>query len=208
MNIKNQKKQLQVKSYKGETWTTYTIVYGAMPHNYDAFVNAELSKISMEMMQVGSPKALKILLNLHEKYPHIPIFMNNIAVCYEAQGKLCEANKYLEKMYQTCPDYLFGRFARAFKALDEGRIEDVPSIFNNCFNLKDLYPERDSFHITEMLSFTYIIGMYLCFIGDIKAAEVYCRLLEELAGKDEERAQILSELIRARVRLDKAYKKE
>jgi len=190
----NKKKKTQVKKNENSQLRDvfFTVTDDDMPNNYDNFVNSEFNKISTDMLKIGSPKALKILLDLHEKYPNIPEAINNIAACYQSQGKMDKVEEFLAKLNRTSPDYLFARIARATKAMRDGRGEEIPSIFNNCFNLKDLYPERDLFHVTEVTAFSYTMGLYFCLIKDLETAQIYYDLLAQFADEDDARVKTLS----------------
>jgi len=182
----------------------YRISYEPLPNNYDDYTNAEYAKLSRrDMILRGFSKALKILLDLHERNPQVPTFMYNIATCYSAQGKEDVAEKYLEKIYRAYPDYLFGRCERALQALKLRKPEYVLSIFNNCLDLKSLYPERDFFHISEGTTFLQVIGWYYVSIFDIQKARMNCDIMEELVGEDDEKVRALSKTIKKVVNLTK-----
>ncbi len=192
--VTKEKKKIQAKKSESprERAFSFTIVYDKIPNNYDAFVNAELDKISYEMLEAGSSEALTILLGLHEKYPNIPEVINDIMACYHVQGKIDKAEEFLEKLYQSCPDYLLVRIIRATNAINENRAEEVPLIFNNCFNLKDFYPERDVFHVSEVVDFSHIMCSYYCAINDLKMAQIHFDIFAELVDKDDSRIEQLT----------------
>ena len=63
--------------------------------------------------------------------------------------------------------------------LKEGKLEEVEKIFDGKFNLKQLYPERDVFHVSEATAFMSLCGRYFLRKCDIKKANSYLDMLYE-----------------------------
>ena len=55
-------------------------------------------------------------------------------------------------MLKRFPDYLFGRLAYARDCLERGDLDKVSEIFEGKFDLKLLYPDRERFHVSEVLN--------------------------------------------------------
>ncbi len=134
-----------------------------------------------ELVHTAPHKALHPLLELSEKYPHIPQFKNHISAAYVGIGELEKADDMTLEIYQEHPDYLFGKLNYAHICLQKGEGEKVAEILNNKFDLKALYPHRNKFHITEYTTFTGVVALYYLHIGQIELAKRYYNSLQEVA---------------------------
>lgn len=170
---------------------SFNITYEDLPNNYDNFVNSELNKISFETIHNDSPEMLEMLLNLHAKHPAIPEVIERLAAYYDLRGNTEKADEFLKILTYSCPDYFFGYYIRAMKALKENKPEEVPVIFKNCFNIKDFFPKRNDFHVSEVASFSYVMGLYYCAIDNIEAAQINYDFLTHTISKKDEKAQHL-----------------
>jgi len=65
----------------------------------------------------------------------------------------------------------------------EGNLEKVPEILENKFDIKILYPERKVFHITEVIGFMGVVGLYFGHIGKMEQAELFYKGLKKLAPR-------------------------
>lgn len=120
------------------------------------------------------------LEELIEKYPNMPLLYNFISVAYSTIGNLDKAKHYVFLNYKNNPDYLFSKLNYAEICMKNGDYDQVPEIFDNKFDLKALYPERDVFHLTEVVSFMGIVGTYFAHIGATDQVELFYRCLNEL----------------------------
>ena len=145
-------------------------------------ITKEMESI-FEQCQTAPKKVITRLEELIEKYPHVPQFYNYICGAHSQLGNKEKAKHYAEKNYQINPDYLFARMNYAEICIAEKQFDKIPEIFNNKYDLKILYPERNTFHITEVVSFLCIMGKYFAGIDDVEQANVYHNILQELAPK-------------------------
>ncbi len=120
------------------------------------------------------------LEELIDKYPNVPVLYNFISVAYSRLNDYQKARQYIEKNYRTNPDYLFARLNWAEICMNEGRLEEVPKILNDRFDLKDMYPDRDLFHITEVVGFMGIVGLYYAHMGNEEQVRLYHKSLKKL----------------------------
>jgi tetratricopeptide (TPR) repeat protein len=111
------------------------------------------------------------LLKLVEKYPNVPAFKNYLTVYYNLNGnkeKAFSSNRWLLKEH---PDYLFGKINLAAEYIEKGQLDEVENILGKALDLKDLYPEREVFHITEFQSYLHVSCQYLIEKGEYEAVE-------------------------------------
>jgi tetratricopeptide (TPR) repeat protein len=128
-------------------------------------------------------QAIPELVELIEKYPHVPVLYNYLSIAYSCSGQMEKAEKVIRENYQRNPDYLFARlnYAELYRA--EGDYEKIAEILENKFDLKLLYPKRKQFHISEVANFMGLVGIYFFETGERKVAERYYSILEEIAPR-------------------------
>jgi hypothetical protein len=80
--------------------------------------------------------------------------------------------------YEKCPNYLFAKIGRARLYLLNNEPQKALDVLGG-FTLKQIYPNRSVFHITEMIAFALVLIQYFCQIENIKQAEIYLGRLEE-----------------------------
>jgi tetratricopeptide (TPR) repeat protein len=114
-------------------------------------------------------------------HPEFPVLWNYLSLAYIAQGEQEKALFYIEEGYRQHPDYLFARTAYANICMARNEVEKVVDVFDGCFDLTQLYPDRHVFHTTEVVEFYYCIGRYLCAMGNAKPAYVCCDMLQRIA---------------------------
>ena len=126
-------------------------------------------------------EAVAILQPLIERYPDVPQLYNYLHIAYQQLGDKDNSQHVLQETLTRFPDYLFGRIAYATDCLQRGEPEKVPEIFDNQYELKLLYPERERFHISEVMGFYTVLAWYFHTQGERDRAETYYKLLRQLA---------------------------
>lgn len=121
------------------------------------------------------------LIEITEKYPKVTTFHNYLTNAYALTDQPAKAREKIMYMYETFPNYLFAKVQYAHQLYqDTGTYNDVPEIFNNKLDLSLLYPRRKRFHISEVMNFYSLMGLYRHSIGDTEMAENYLDILFEL----------------------------
>jgi hypothetical protein len=115
------------------------------------------------------------------RWPNNPIFQNYLYNAYILLQEKSKAENVLLGLTERFPDYLFGRVAYAQNLLQDGRADKIPALFGGHFDLSSLYPERNSFHISEFNTFTAIQCFYYLQIGDDLIAGIYGTLSKQWA---------------------------
>jgi len=181
------------QNQKSEAVTLRLNSYSISFEPIDNMVSDELrkkldeSRISVNLLEQRPDLLIKPLEELYEQYPHEPSLLNNLAFAYQGIGDSRTAITLFKKLKTSFPDYLFAKISKALTELSYNRYEEIPAIFNNCFDLKDLYPERDIFHVGEVMAFFHVMGIYFCRIGDARTARVYYNGMKRLAEKNDRR---------------------
>ena len=133
------------------------------------------------MVHQNPSQAIAALEDLIQEYPRIPQLYNFLSVAYSGSGAHDKVEAIVKKAYEQNPHYLFAKCNYAEICLQKGEIQKIPQIFDNKFDLKLLYPERNRFHISEIVGFAAIMGLYFCAVDQIQTAELYYKILRELA---------------------------
>ena len=110
---------------------------------------------------------------LHRKYPRITEVANLLTFTYLLRRKIKKAEKLIELNYQNNPTDLFARINYADQCLRKKKAEKLPLIFNPHFDLKELYPNKEIFHSSEISGFTNLMSFYYLETGDLQKAKDY-----------------------------------
>ncbi len=127
----------------------------------------EIEPIIVELYtKVQNPSA-KIIVELKaylKKYPDNPCLLNWLISVYQKLDQYDESVPYIVQNYEKNPTYLFARINYTMHELMKNdNHEIVPHVFNNTFWLPDLYPKREVFHTTEVVSFYHLMALYYLF---------------------------------------------
>lgn len=97
--------------------------------------------------------AIPSLIKLIESYPHVPHFKNYLSVAYSLRGQYPKAIATTQQIIIDHPDYLFGKVNLALDEMYHDHYEIIPQLLGEHLNLKELYPDRTIFHVSEAISF-------------------------------------------------------
>jgi hypothetical protein len=126
-------------------------------------------------------EALRRIEVLRERFPDSPTAINWMSAACGRLGQIDRLRELAEENYRRNPDYLFARCNWAQMCMEEDRLDEVEEIFDGKFDLKMLYPHRDVFHITEVISFAHTMVQYRAKLGDTRSAEMYLKIMKDLA---------------------------
>ncbi|MCX6273374.1 MAG: hypothetical protein NTU44_19570 [Bacteroidetes bacterium] len=125
--------------------------------------------------------AINRLAPLVKQYPRNPIMHNYLMkACFEV-GRDEQATQLILEGYEKFPDYLLARCNYAHYLISEERYEEVPAVFGGVFDLKLLYPDRKTFHVSEFENFYDVIARYYLVKGRIRNAD---HLISQLRNMD------------------------
>ena len=136
-----------------------------------------------ELAQRDPRQVIPELERLIATYPHVPTFFNYLSIAYLAAGDQEKATVLVREAYRRHPQYLFAKVNYANLCLQHGEIEKVPGIFDHACDLKQLYPHRTRFHLSEFTGFAWVMCRYCCAIGEREIAVLYYQMLKEVAPR-------------------------
>ncbi|EKE20897.1 MAG: hypothetical protein ACD_7C00439G0001 [uncultured bacterium] len=131
----------------------------------------------------NSETVLPILLELKEKYPHIPELYCLIDFNYFSSGKTKESIEMMHACFRKFPNDLFWKIKYAEYLLRRGEYDKIGKLFNDKFTLQELYPEKPSFYIVDFERFSCFMVLYFATIGQIKKADLYLKALKEFTSR-------------------------
>ncbi len=141
----------------------------------------ELNNTLFLLVRKNPKKAIGRLEELKRQYPDHPRVYNLLMNAYSMVGKDKEAAEIAEENYRRAPRYLFAKANYAQICMQKGDMEKVPEIFENTFDLKSLYPDRKQFHVTELVAFYGVAGIYFARTGKTEQANLILDMLKTVA---------------------------
>ena len=173
--------------------TSATLVYTEYDITDEPLDNRDIKKLPApvqariddlyELAQHDPMQAIPELERLIATYPHVPAFTHYLSIAYLAAGDQEQATAMVREAYRRHPQYLFAKVNYANLCLQQGEIEKVPSIFDHACDLKQLYPHRTRFHLSEFTGFAWVMCRYLCAIGERETAALYYQMLKHVAPR-------------------------
>ncbi len=153
----------------------------------------------------GGEKIIERLIQLIEKYPHVPNLKNYLSVAYMNSNQIDKAREVNHWIVKEHPDYLFGKLNMAFEYYHNGEYDKMPEVVGDLMDIQNLYPDRDCFHLSEVTGFNRLAIMYFCAVGNLEAAESRHEIMEVLAPDHPDTKDVLPYLME--VRLEAARKR-
>ena len=135
-------------------------------------------------------EAIPRLEDLCEQYPDIPKFRNFLAGAYHYAGREADAIREIIDCCEDFPDYVFGRISLALHYVQAGEHERAAEILDFKFDLQELCPGRRRFHVTEVISFFGVLGLYHLARGEVEDAE-WCHDILENVDADHQLTQLV-----------------
>jgi len=118
----------------------------------------------------GTKKEVEKFLLHHPGHPEA---LNLLTFICLSKKKTRRANQLIEENYKKNPRYIFAKINYADLCLRQKKHQKVPQIFNHTFDLKRLYPKKETFHVSEFRGFLIVMGLYHLAIGKRGTAEDY-----------------------------------
>jgi tetratricopeptide (TPR) repeat protein len=122
---------------------------------------------------------------LQTRYSDHPLLLNYLANGYQQLGMSDQLDAIIMEMYKKFPDYLFAQTGLANCYLRDGLIEKAKEVLKNANTLKQLYPHRDVFHVSEVKTFEFFMVRYCCETDDKEQAEIHLQIMEKVLDEDD-----------------------
>jgi uncharacterized protein YecA (UPF0149 family) len=175
----------------------YNISFGPIT---DKHITAEIQE-EMERVHFTLNKKTKNLTKLIAeikqlawKYPDVLQFKNYLQIAYYQNKQTQLADELLEKMVEQHPEYTFGWLNKAARCIEKKDYDNFLPALKDANDVQDLAPNRNTFHVSEVLGFHKLYVLYACGIGDLDLAESRFEIMEKI-GEDALDTQIAFEAI-------------
>lgn len=113
------------------------------------------------------------------------MILNYIANGYDHLGQQDQVERLIAKTYEKFPDYLFAQTAQGNIYLRDGFPEKALEIFKGAYTLRQLYPHRTVFHISEVRAFEHFMVRYFCETGEVEQAERHLQIMQKVLEEDD-----------------------
>ncbi len=183
--------------------TTYKISYSTGFQDKKYGITKKISDLLVHLypdVEKGKQSTIKKLHRLCKKYHRVPHFKNYLSSAYANAGLEKQARKVNEWILEKPPDYLFGKINQANFLIFSGEAEKIPELLGKEMELGALYPDRDEFHIDEVLSFYQIAVRYFVETGDEESALIRYQVMSELAPDAPHTIFAMTEIMRLNVK--------
>lgn len=164
-----------------ETKDGYSISYEPM---YDERMTKKVKDLMLKMHKIanlGAKDGKKRIEKAIAEYPDIPQFKNYLSVWYAKRGEMDKSFAYNRQIIALHPDYLFAKINMAQEYLQKEELEKVTEILGEAIEIKQIYPERNEFHISEITAVLGIAIQYYLKKNDFKQALLRLNGLKEIA---------------------------
>ena len=128
--------------------------------------------------------AIAELEGLVECHPQAPIFYNFLNIAYGLTGQGEKSRALVVRCRAALPDYLFGTIAQAELLLDDEEYHALRDLWGGRFDLRELYPDRTCFHVSEFAGFYAIVGLYHHETGNHAEARRLSQMLMDVAPNE------------------------
>jgi len=128
----------------------------------------------------GKKSSIRKILDAIEQFPDTPQLKNYLSVLYEKLNNTQKVHEVTRWIVAEHPNYLFGKLNLANEYYLKEEYDKMPDILGREMEIKALYPDRDTFHLSEVMSFLICSVLYFTAIGDIEQAEIRHEMMHNL----------------------------
>jgi hypothetical protein len=160
----------------------------------------QLEILFVEAQDKKNKEIIDKLSKLIIEYPSSPQLKNFLSVAHHIKGNYHKAIEVNNWILSEHPDYLFAKLNEANKYIDAKSFDKVPDILGESLDLKQLYPERNLFHLVEVTGYFKVVIRYLSAIGNIELAENRLEILKSIDSSHPDTEEAESFLMLARLK--------
>ena len=154
-----------------------------------------------KMALKGKRSSIPKLEQAIEKYPDSPQLKNYLTVLYMQLDDWDRVKEINHRILAEHPDYLFAKINLAGEYYLKEEYHKMPEILGYTMELNALYPLRNTFHLSEVLSFYKCAILYFVAIGDIEQAEIRYDIMKQIAPESEDTEFALKQIFKGRMKI-------
>jgi len=152
-----------------------------------------------EMALEGKKSSINKFLKYIEKYPKNPQLKNYLSVLYASMDNMEKSREVNHWILAEHPDYLFGKLNLAFEYYANKQFDKMQEVLGKGIELKTLYPDRDEFHIVEVMAMLKAAVFYYGATGDLEQAEMRLKIMKDLEPESHDTEQAQKQLMADRL---------
>lgn len=150
-------------SYKA---TSFSLERSFSPEKQTSFIQL------LEESQIYPKHFYPTVLKWKEEHPSVPELDNLLAYMHLQNKAVEKAEQLIEETFIKYPDYFFAKINYADLCIRKKKLDQIPQIFPS-FDLKELFPERSSFHVSEFRGFMVVMSLYFAALHSMEEARKY-----------------------------------
>ena len=154
-------------------------------NNITPYVSSLITKLTQEIPK-RKENTLKKLLKYTVQFPNVPTFKNHLSYYYSLTNSLEKAKECNLWLMEEHPDYLFGKINHASFLINEDNLDEAKKTLGANLLLHELVPDRDEFHVNEVMSYFAATIKYLIAIRDVDEADKRLAMLEKIDNQHPE----------------------
>lgn len=128
----------------------------------------------------GGKNNIQFIKKVIDQHPRIPQLKNFLSVAYMNSGMKEKSYEINDWLWKEHPNYLFGILNKANEYYHKGEHEKMPDLMGENMELGDLYPDRDVFHLSEVISFLETAINYFIADKNLEAARSRLEMIKEI----------------------------
>lgn len=121
------------------------------------------------------------LEDLSKKYPDEPALLNNLSTALYLSDRKGRANKLIDRLIESYPNYPIGKINWAHRQLDSGNVDPVLTLLKSGWTLNRFCPDREEFYPQEVIGFCLLVIRLSLVLEEIEAADLFLGFAEEVA---------------------------
>jgi hypothetical protein len=125
-------------------------------------------------------KAIEPIRQLLDEYPRTQTLTQWLASALALTDQTEAADRLIKLNYRDHPDYLFARLDYIKLLLRRGELSQAEQLLDRKFELKLMYPLRNTFHLSEVMAFNSLMVEFFIRKGELEVAKLYLESLEKL----------------------------
>ncbi len=147
----------------------------------------------------GGLKNIEYLNRKIKQYPNVAQLKNYLSIAWGNSGNEEKSIEVNDWIMQEHPGYIFAFVLKAIEYYTREEYEKMPEVLGEAMEIKELYPDREMFHMAEVVSFYKTAIMYFTAVGDLEAAESRLDILQDIAPDDEDTEEAAYLIMEARL---------
>lgn len=144
-----------------------------------------INRLHLDVLK-SKPGTADRLIKLIGKHPRNPQLKNLLVSYYHQTNQSEKAFAFNRKAIEAHPNYFFSKLNLANEYMTKEEYDKVPEVLGENFDLKEMYPERDTFHISEVMSMYKFAVIYYAYTKDFETAHSFLEQMKEIDEDDME----------------------